>query len=39
MHHAYDAALANSTDAKDPVNLSLNLVIRGAQEIYGQDGA
>jgi hypothetical protein len=30
MHHAYDAALANSTDPKELVNLSLNLVIRRA---------
>jgi hypothetical protein len=39
MDHAYDAGLATSTDPKELVNLALNLAIRRAEEIYGQDGA
>jgi hypothetical protein len=36
---AYEAGLAVDYDPVDLVDLSLELVIRRAQEIYGQDGA
>jgi hypothetical protein len=39
MEHAYDAAVANGGDPKEFTNLALNIAIRRAQEIYGQDGA
>ena len=39
MVHAYDAALATGMDEEEFVSLGLNLAIRRAQEIYGQDGA
>jgi hypothetical protein len=41
MDHAYDAAVATKIETKPAefVNLALNIAIRRAQEIYGQDGA
>ena len=39
MHHASDAATTNNDDVADVVNLALNLAVRRAQEIYGQDSA
>jgi hypothetical protein len=39
LRHTYTAAVDTDTDPKELVNLSLNLVIRRGQEIYGQDGA
>jgi hypothetical protein len=39
MQHAYEAGLATKSDPKELLNLATNLVIRRAQEIYGQDGA
>lgn len=40
MIHAYDAAIATGNpDPKEFMWLALNLAIRRAQEIYGQDGA
>jgi hypothetical protein len=36
---AYEAGLATDYDPVKLVDLSLELVIRRAQEIYGQDGA
>ena len=38
MDHAYDAATANGADAQEFVGLATNLVIRPAEEIYGQNG-
>jgi hypothetical protein len=39
LQSAYKAGVETGTDPNDLVNLSLNLVIRRGQEIYGQDGA
>jgi len=39
IDHAYDAAVRNGGDPKEFSNLALNIAIRRAQEIYGQDGA
>jgi hypothetical protein len=39
MEHAYDAAKAGGGDPDALVNLSVNLVVRRAEEIYGQSGA
>jgi hypothetical protein len=40
MQHAYDAAIATATsDPNEMRHLSTNLVIRRAEEIYGQSGA
>ena len=40
MDHAYDAAIATATsDPNDLRHLAINLVIRRAEEIYGQSGA
>lgn len=39
LEHAYDAGVATSSDPKELVNLAMNLVIRRAEEIYGQSGA
>jgi hypothetical protein len=36
---SYEAGLATNYDPRELVDLSLELVIRRAQEIYGQDGA
>ena len=39
LGHAYDAGVAKGGDPKELVNLAMNLVIRRAEEIYGQSGA
>ena len=39
LEHAYDAGVAKGGDPKELVNLAMNLVIRRAEEIYGQSGA
>jgi hypothetical protein len=39
IEHAYDAAVANGCDPREFSDLALNIAIRRAQEIYGQDGA
>jgi hypothetical protein len=39
MMHAYDAATATGSDPKELVNLGVQLVVRRAEEIYGQAGA
>jgi hypothetical protein len=39
IEHAYDAAVANGGDPREFSDLALNIAIRRAQEIYGQDGA
>jgi hypothetical protein len=39
LHFAYDAGLATGGDPKEIMHLALNLAVRRAQEIYGQDGA
>jgi hypothetical protein len=39
MEHANDAAIAGGLDPKELVNLGVQLVVRRAEEIYGQSGA
>ena len=39
IDHAYAAAVANGGGPREFSNVALNIAIRRAQEIYGQDGA